>query len=903
MPGRVKAVVLLSLLVLFSPVVSLSAAADCSQWTATTSSPFRTTALDLSVDGNFLWVATGYGVQLLEDGRIVDAIGLPGTTRTVHAHGGNGIAYAGSGSSVYVLRREGRTISTLTSLPAGGTVNDLEIIGASLFAATTAGIAHYDILNAAAPLRTTVVLPTSTPNVTSLASAKGKLYAADNDSTVEVYSLSIPLLPQHIGTLSSAPRASSVHATENDEVFISDRFGQNTDIYLGTTFLGRVPVITTSFAASSGQVHFVAGSDRTLRAVDFSDLARVAELYAAQLATTAGTVNFIHDMALVGNTLYVAAGDIGVVTLDTTTIAKPYPLVSYSGGATTSVRTSNDKAWFANSAGRITQFRVDPTTIALVEERGWNADAGSIVRDYRDNGLLTTSGAKATVWALVSATPVQATNVTFASPIVDAVMSDTHLVALLSDGSVWTAPNGQTTPSKVNVPPMTLLKRDGSSIALAEVREEDQKTVVHYYASGDFAVEPRRYTVDGAASGTIALTPTRIAIFTFKGVNFIDIVSGFVGVVPNSNLIIPRQIAFSNGNLLVMDSRRLLVYDNAQNLLRDHELPADALSFDVTSTIATIATVKGTTALRFLDALPEVSAPFSSRYYRNFAAGFGRVYLFDDTSIDVISTVLPQRLQYVTSIPAAGTIDLAANDAGLFTLSGNGTVTAYSRAGVSYAQKNISEGFDSQAIAIRTAGNAVWASIGAGCTIQGCRERKTFVLDPNTLVVTATMTGSVTDVTLSGSRAYALFAFPDEIRVLNVADPLHPAPVVTAAAPVLASSIALSSGKVYVLAGKVFGYSATTLAPADDHLTGGPTAAAQRLRIDGTCAVISRDANPPALYDLPSWTPSAKQFPLPSPLRSFLMQPPMLLFLTDHSLELAYPTTTGPTPRRRAASR
>jgi hypothetical protein len=277
------------------------------------------------------------------------------------------------------------------------------------------------------------------------------------------------------------------------------------------------------------------------------------------------------------------------------------------------------------------------------------------------------------------------------------------------------------------------------------------------------------------------------------------------------------------------------------------------------------------------------------------------VYLFDDTSIDVISTVLPQRPQYVTTIPAAGTIDLAANDAGLFTLSGNGTVTAYSRAGVAYAQKNISEGFGSQALAIRTAGNAVWASIAVGCDVQTCNLWKTFVLDPNTLAVTATMNGSVTDVTLSGSRAYALFAFPEEIRVLNVADPLHPAPIVTAPAPALASAIALSSGKVYVLAGRIFGYAEATLTPTGEHLTGGPTAARQRLRIDGTCAVVSRDANPPVLYDLPSWTPSAKQFPLPSPFRSFLMQSSMLLFLTDHSLELAYAAPTGPNPRRRAA--
>jgi hypothetical protein len=204
-------------------------------------------------------------------------------------------------------------------------------------------------------------------------------------------------------------------------------------------------------------------------------------------------------------------------------------------------------------------------------------------------------------------------------------------------------------------------------------------------------------------------------------------------------------------------------------------------------------------------------------------------------------------------------------------------------------------------VAIRTAGNAVWASLATGCTIQGCSERKTFVLDPNTLAVTATMTGNVTDVTTAGTRAYALFSFPDEIRVLNIADPQHPSPVVIAPVQPFASSIAYSAGKVYVLGDKVFGYSETTLAIVEEHLTAVTARPpSHRIRIDGTCALISRDANAPTGYDLPAWTPAASTFTLPSNLRSFSVQSGMLLFLTEHSLELAYPTPTGKPPRRRA---
>jgi hypothetical protein len=894
MPGRVK-VALLSILVF---LVSNSTFADCSQWTARTSSQFRTTAFDLSVDGDFVWLATGYGVQLFQNGSIVASIGLPGSTRTVRASSG-GIAYAGSGSSIYTLKREGNNITILNTVAITGTVNDLEVISSALFAATTNGIAHFDLAVPTAPFRTSVVLPSSSPNVTSLTSAKNKLYAADGDATVEIYSVTIPSLPQHIGTIESAPRASAVNATSDDFVFVSDRFGQTTDLFAnGAALLARMPVVTTAFASFSGQTHFVAGPNRTLRAVDFSTPSRIAEVYAADLATTDGTFNFIHAMARVGNTLYVAAGDIGLVVLDVSTITRPYALANYSGGATTSVRVSADKAWFSTTAGRIVQQRIDAAGIALIEERAWDAEAGSVVRDFRNNGLLTTAGNKATVWSLVSATPAQATNVTFAEGISNAVMSDTHLVALLFDGSIWTALSGQTTPTKVTLPVMTLLARAGSAIALAEVREAERTTVIHYYPTGDLTATPQHFTVDGAAAGSIALDATRAAVFTFNGITVIDVATGAARVIPDSDLIIPRQIAFSGDDLLVMDSRRLLVYDDARTLLRDHPLPSEAVVFDASSSSAAIATVKGTAAIRYLADLPLPSTPYTSTFYTKLAAASANAYLMKDDGIDIFSTYTPSTPRYIATVPAA--FDLAASNTALYTLASDGTVTGYSSAGAQFAQVNIRDNFNSEMVAIRTAGNAVWASLATGCTVQGCNERKTFVLDPNTLAVTATMTGNVTDVTTAGTRAYALFSFPDEVRVLNITDPQHPSPVVTAPAQPFASSIAYSAGKVYVLAGKVFGYSEPTLALVEEHLSAVTPNAAHRIRIDGTCALVSRDSNAPIGYDLPAWTPAASTFTLPSNLRSFSVQPGMLLFLTEHSLDLAYPTPTGKPPRRRA---
>ncbi|HEX6639665.1 MAG TPA: hypothetical protein VF215_01060 [Thermoanaerobaculia bacterium] len=894
MPGRVKAVVLLSLL-----LFSFSAFADCSQWTARSSNPFRTTAFDVSVDGDFLWVATGYGVQLIENGSIVSSIPLPGSTRVVRAQG-SGIAYAGSGTSLYVLRRDGRTITTFATIDVGGTVNDIEIVTSALFVATTIGIAHFDIFNPLTPIRTTIALPTTSANVLSLASAKNQLYAADGDTTVEIYSVTIPTFPQHIGTMETVRFASAVHATSDEFVFVSDRFGQNTDYFSGSTLLAHLQLGANAFAAAGGRTYFVAGPGRTLREIDVTVTDSIAELYAADFAPTDGTDNVIHAMARVDNTLYVAAGDMGLIRLDTTTLARPYPLVGYSVGPMTSVRTSAGKAWFSSLGGKITQQRIDAAGIALITERAWDAEVGSVVRDVRDNGLLTTSGKNATLWSLVSSTPAQAQNVTFAEAVSNAVKSDTHIVALLQNGTVWTVPNGQTTPTKVNVPVMTLMARSGSAIVLAEVQEEEKKTVLHYYATGDLAATPQRFTIDGAAAGSIALDATRIAVFTFNGISIIELGSGNVRVIADSDRVIPRQLAFSGDDLLVMDARRLLVYDDARTLLRDHALPAETLAIDASAPVAVLATTKGNGAIRYLAELPEAIAPYANTFYTKLAAAPGRAYLVDLEGIDVFSTTTPGRLHYLATVPAAGTIDLAANESSLFTLAGNGTVRAVSRAGVPFAETSIREGFDSQPVAIRTAGNAVWASIAVGCTLQGCRERKTVVLDPNTLAVTATLTGSITDVTVVGTRAYALFAFPDEIRVYDVADPLHPAPLVTAVAPAFASSIAYSAGKVYVLAGKVFGYAEATLTQVEERLTAVTPAATQRIRIDGTCALVARDTEAPTLYNLPSWTAATQQFSLPSNLRAFAVHPGMLLFLTDHSLELAYPTPAGDPPRRRA---
>src|ERR1041385_6867914 len=103
MRGCVAAVLLL--------IVGSPLAAQCNA-SLVYSGAFRASYLDLAIDGNDLWVAPSYGVQLFDRSvappALVTSISVPGVTRVVRAV--NGVAYAGSGSSVYVIHRSGKTL-------------------------------------------------------------------------------------------------------------------------------------------------------------------------------------------------------------------------------------------------------------------------------------------------------------------------------------------------------------------------------------------------------------------------------------------------------------------------------------------------------------------------------------------------------------------------------------------------------------------------------------------------------------------------------------------------------------------------------------------------------------------------------------------------------------------------
>jgi hypothetical protein len=312
-----------------------------------------------------------------------------------------------------------------------------------------------------------------------------------------------------------------------------------------------------------------------------------------------------------------------------------------------------------------------------------------------------------------------------------------------------------------------------------------------------------------------------------------------------------------------------------------------------------MATNEGMAATTFLGRLPEAELPFRSAYYTRLVAGTDRIYLFSEDGIDAFRTTTNAGLEFITGIRAPGVIDVAATDSALFTLGGNGTVTSYSRAGAALAQVTLDEGSDAQPLAIATAGNAVWVSYAKGCASATC-EKKTLVLDPASLVVTASMTGAIDDVFVNGTRAYALVDLPSEIRVVNIADPLHPAVLVAAPRPASAKSIAAGGGKVYALGDKVHSYTETSLAPAGEFLASVTANDATRMRIEGNCAIVTGRSENAETYRLPDFAADGNPASMPSAVQSFVLQPGRVVFLTGHSIELWASSPANVPAKRRA---
>ena len=901
---RGRAIAVLSLLLLSS----WPAFGQCS-FSRTYGAAYRASYLDLAVDGGDLWAATSYGVQLYERAfdppQLVASLALPGVTRIVRPVGG-GTAYVGSGSDIVVVRRpatsNGRALEVVRSVDAGGTVNDLLLYGTYLFAATSNGIAQFQLFDPMNPTKTAATFATSSANVTSLAVRDTILYAADGDSSVERFTLSQPATPAAVNAFTSLPRSVSVKSS-NGRLYISN--GNVTEVFLGDTSAATIPFGTTSFAQITGDEVYVAGDDRRFHALDLTVPGNPVELFESELSPTGGTINRVMALQTFGGRVYVAAGDLGLVTYNSISFGRPYPVRGYSGNAT-SVIVSGSSVYTANATGGITEYSITNTG-SLNTVRTFGGTTPLVVHDVVNGFLLTSSGATANYWALSATTPTPLRTVSFARPIVSAALIGTVGYLVLDDSSFWrvdlsaSVPAVQRVTLTTNLVP-TFVVRDGNALFLGGATANGT-TEIDYYPTVQST--PQTLVIQGVPAGNVAVKNGVAAVFTFQGLTLIDFnAGGRVTIVPNSSSPIARGLAFSGTKLLVMNDRGVDVWNLAtQRIEKTIALPSPGTAIVSNDTVAVATTESGLAAVS-PNATTNVPTPIATSsgntYYRKIVAGTDRIYLFDGRGIGIFSTARTNAPDHLGTINAAGTLDLAALGDRLFTTAANGTVTAYSRDGAVVAQRALSEGNDVQAQSLFVAGNALWLSISKGCLTGGC-EKTTLVLDPQSLVITDRLAGGTIDVRTSGTTAFAIFNLPNTIRTYNIADPLHPSVLAQRDLEGNATTIDAANNVVYALGDKLYAYAQSNLAKAGEFTITGSADVAQKLRIDGNCAAITGRTFDPLFFTAGTWTTSTTPFRLPAAVRSIAQQAGRIFVLTDYSLEVLS-TGTAPSPTRRRAT-
>ena len=907
MLGRVAVAVLLLLI----PVVAVP---QCNL-TQVASVPFRASYLDVAIDGNDLWTATSYGVSLydrsVDPPALIATLPLPGITRTVRA--ANGIAYAGSGSTLFVVRKNGRSLQLVRGVDAGATINDLLLTTLNLYVATANGLTQWDLLDPVNPSKTPSVFLTSRANVQSLALSNAILFAADGDSSVESFNIAVPSIPNGVGTVTSLPGANAV-AVNAGRLYVSD--GQQTEIFTNIDSGGgtAAKAATDSFGgaaitAINSSAIFAAGADRQVRAFDLSSAAAPVELWRVQLNPTGGSVNRIGRLATAANRLYVAGGDLGLLTYDTTSFTTPFPLRSYATGATTSVFSLGTMVYVSRASGGITEFN-QSSGGALTQARSWDSSV-DVVRDGGNNFLLTTTGAKASLWALTPAVPTLVSSLTLRAPIASAVLSGTTGYFVLNEAAgntLWTADLSPVTPTAQQISTTikpSFIARSGSAFVLAELRGDDKITALSYFASSDFTKPPVTISVPGIATGGVALSGATAAVSTFTGVTLADFAAGTTTLLPQSSGAIALSLAFTGTTLLESTDTSLIVWNTqTKTLTKQFTLPAApaAVHIAANSTIADLATEDGVTTVQLTATTRMPSLLFATSgnaYYKKLVSGSQRLYFFDGRNVDIVTNTM----QSTGSIRAPLIIDVAASDTNVFTVQNNLTVTSYGRDGNALATSTINQSSDLPP-SIASAGGAAWASIAINCQSTGC-EGKTIVFDPKSAFAqTATMTGTVRDVVTSGNRAYVLTELPNEVRVVDITDPAHPSVLVSHATEGSQPprAIAFANNTVYVLGEKLYAYSPTDLSKTGDQLgsyvtdpTSGLTYVDQHLRADGSCiALTGRQFSPQFLSGSPS-------IASPAAGRSVATQPGTFYFLTDYSLEIWSTKPLPSLPRRPAA--
>jgi hypothetical protein len=877
---------------------------------------FRPTAYDVAADLGDVWIATGHGVELWRRAGLALApqtsLAVPGTSVAVEADLTG--AWVGSGEGIHFVERS-TPLRIASSLALGAAVNDLAVSGSWIYVATTAGITQVDAIDRDHPQIARQLNTTSGPAF-SLAILGNHLYATDGDRTVEVYAIGTPTIPQKVGTFDSLARSLDVHAAGGN-LLVSD--GQQTEVFAGSgalmTRLGVLRFGAASAAAGTGSLRFVAGSDRTVRAIDI--LAPVPTVFAAaRTSLTAGTVNRITGLAVTGDLLVASAGDAGVAAWSIADVESPFPSASFEVGGVGSAWIAAGRAVVALPAGGLRRY--SESSGLMNPGPAWEQGRLWKIHDGAGDSVLASSGASLHLWDAAATTPASISSAALGGDVVGAAMTgDRKAVAILADRTAWSVDFSQAAAvtSKLAIAGApAFVAASSAGIAFGEITPQGN-TLIRFYRNGEIAA-PVEVTVDGTSNGGIALSPSGIAAAaTFRGLALADVSAGGAPrYVAESDAAPVRDVEIDGDLVLMLESDGLVVRRISDGaLLSAWEIDGEPAQVQASTGRAIVAGENGFTTIDLARSpsppVPIALAQQPPRFFRSVERDEGNLWLVERSRadwFDLSGLGLPHggaTLTYEGTIAGS-----AAARGNLYTISAGGLLTGRNRSGEVVAQMTIAEAADQQIGGLLAIRDALWLTITSGCSTGGCQTRALVIDTEGGLGVVSTVPGGAVDAVWSGDRAWVLSDSPREARVYDIASPTRPMLLNAVASTGDPVSIAHGAGSVWTLGSRLVRLT-ESLQPGGEYLepwTADPAGRVayidQKVRFAGDCLVIAGREPSPRVYSVdggalaPAGAPAAV-----GAVRDLAVGPESIHLLGETSLETW--TTAAPPERTRLLRR
>lgn len=885
--------------VLFSALVFSSALAQSLPWPVTHSGAMRLTAYDLAVDGGEVWTAAGWGVvhQHAVEGSAPDSgtsVAVPGLTSTIAARDGR--AWAGSGSVLYTMAETSDGLVIEDALPLEGIVNDLLLHGDYLYAGTSTALLQIDLLNPSRP-QIARELPTSSGGVVSLARRGDRLFAVDGDVSVDIYNISIPSVPQRTSELNVFPRNATVSIAA-DSILVSD--GRQTRIFApGETpsFVGTLPTGVDAAVDLGNRLAAVA-SGRQVRIWDLTTPASAALLWTTSTPVTDGSVNRATSIALAAGALIAASGDGGQLAWNVDDLVAPYATLAWRSAAVTSIVTGGDVVITGLAGGGMEMWR---RVSGGLDRRGsFEETATWSVADVDSGRFIAFSGTTLGLWSHSTLPPQKVATAQLPAGARAAVLRDSKAWVLLTNGTAVTV---DFTTSQPLVQPWDAGVQSPYGVAaagdrMAVIGLSGSESVVRVHTIGGPSTAP--VTIPGSASvGFTVDSSGRVAALTFAGLHLID-PEGDVRVVPDLSPASDLEIAGEELVLLRGDELEIRGWDDGQ-VRRTVRMPG---SFEVTAPVQGTGqvvlageTMVGVARIDAAAGHPvEVSAGSTNRFPRDLMVEEEWVYVRESRRM------VKHRLSPGGSLTAVawfdvpgGVVDLVVVEDTPFALDNVGRITRLDWRGEAKDSVELPRGGDFVALDLESVGGALHASYRRGCS-EGACEKRTEVLDPDSLDITASLEGGVIASTVSGDTAYVITDLPRAIRRLDVSDPLHPVVTTTRLLDEDFVSVAwdVSRSAVWILGDRLVRLDPVSLATQSEFLEpweadeGGQLSYNdQEVRVNGGVLIVSGRAPGPAIWvdGNPAGTPAVWATPAAArrmePLRDGI------IVMTDSSIEIA----------------